>query len=115
MHKTYHHFTNYGLSDSSIDVVLSHTPSPKVKIDKLLEVLCSKTSDVVDSKHDILITAFETAQVSGQKQNIDKAPSITNTKHKIKWTQLGIASYESFVSPVIEDILNIPIVDLHIS
>ena len=60
-HKTYHHFTNDGYSDSNIDVLIqskfTSNGFPNSTEEELNKVLCSKTNILIDSSHDALISS----------------------------------------------------------
>ena len=103
-HPTYHHFI--GNTSSSIDVILQRSPPQIIPQESVTEVLCSKSCANVDSKHDIILSAFclpysETDKPS--QQNVI-APEVTNNKHKIVWSEEGIAAYRNLISPTLVEI-----------
>ena len=111
-HPTYHHFV--GNTSSSIDVILQRNSSFVINQEQTVKVLCSKSDSRVDSKHDIILSSFILPSQPTQKNhdvNI-KAPEITNTKHRIKWSESGIEAYREVISPTLnklqEDWLNPP-------
>ena len=53
-HKTYHHFTGEGSSDSSIDVLLE--PANNINSEKVTGILCLKSNSNIDSHHDIILS-----------------------------------------------------------
>ena len=59
-HPTYHHFMGLGESDSSIDVLLSSKASPdgtpSDTSEYLVEILCCKEHDWLNSHHDAIIS-----------------------------------------------------------
>ena len=104
-HKTYHHFVGNGASDSSIDVIL-HQHSARTKIsENIICIICSKTDDRVDSKHDIIVSQFSLPFIGKPSQDpVETPPQIPNTKHKIVWSDEGILDYRDLIS---DTLLNI--------
>ena len=97
-HKTYHHFTNNGLSDSCIDVLLQ--PATDNSNTEFLEkILCMKTNPLIDSNHDALIStlALTHQETSKSLDNIPVAPKIEHMKHKIVWSTEGIKNYQNLL------------------
>ena len=103
-HHTYHHFMNSGYSDSSIDVLLeSETSSegfPNNNKEKLIKILCKKSNHLVDSSHDVLVSAVSFPRISvpstPMEENIT-ANRVTPTKHRISWSEEGIISYQELL------------------
>ena len=95
-HKTYHHFTNNGLSDSCIDVLLQPEDSDAETLEK---ILCMKTNPLIDSSHDALISNISLAyqDTSDKLNDIPVAPKIEHIKHKIEWSTEGIKNYQDLV------------------
>ena len=96
-HNTYHHFTNAGMSDSSIDVLLykmvTSEGAPNTCIESLLKVLCSKTNSLIDSSHDAIITSVSFPSIPShipKTSNNKTAPMIPNLKYKVNWSDEGI-------------------------
>ena len=103
-HKTYHHFTNDGLSDSCIDVLLfsklTSEGFPNLSHENLIKVICGKTSTHVHSSHDVILSSVSFPQIlfsSPSSGNIS-APRISSTKHKIIWSEEGIHAYQELLS-----------------
>lgn len=97
-HKTYHHFMGNGASDSSIDVILHRNSSLKIS-EKVKTILCSKTDSRVDSKHDIIVTELSLPYTDlPPAKPVETPPSITNTKHRIIWSEEGILKYRELLS-----------------
>ena len=97
-HNTYHHFV--GNISSSIDVILQLSPSKEIPQEKLVNVLCSKTSPNVDSKHDLIVSSFSLPfNPSVEPPETSKAPEVDNLKHKIIWSDAGISSYREILTP----------------
>ena len=97
-HKTYHHFTNNGLSDSCIDVLLQ--PATDNSNTEFLEkILCMKTNSLIDSNHDALISTLTLThqETSKSLDNIPVAPKIEHMKHKIVWSTEGIKNYQNLL------------------
>ena len=93
-HKTYHHFTINGLSDSNIDVILyPEEPSVGSAAEVLNKVICGKTNPLVDSSHDVLISTFPLHFLG--KSDVSAAnvtaPRVQHTIHKVVWSEEGIA------------------------
>ena len=97
-HNTYHHFI--GDISSSIDVILQKTSNPNICQENFVDVMCSKTSANVDSKHDIIISSFNLPSLpSSNPQPISDVPEVPNTKHKIIWSDSGVESYRDLLVP----------------
>ena len=98
-HSTYHHFTNNGLSDSSIDVIMGNDISNEY----LNKVLCGKTNPVIDSSHDAILSTFLIPQMPHVPQTSSNitAPKIEHTKHKVEWSEEGITEYKILLSSVL--------------
>ena len=104
-HHTYHHFVNNGLSDSSIDVLLSPGQTtdgfPHNSPELLSRILCGKTSSIVDSHHDAILSSVTFPKLlSSSDQNSEnvKAPRVINSRHKTIWSEEGIEDYKSMLS-----------------
>ena len=98
-HPTYHHFT--GNISSSIDVVLQRSSLPSIPQEKILKVICSKTSPLVDSKHDVIVSSFSLPFTPFPTPTTDKAPSIPNDKHRIIWSDPGVEHYRELLGPTL--------------
>ena len=103
-HKTYHHFTNNGLSDSSIDVILfsdvTSDGTPSTVTESVSKLLCIKTNANVDSSHDVILSTFllpVKPQVDDSSGNI-REPKIEHSKHMILWSEEGIIQYQKLLS-----------------
>ena len=103
-HRTYHHFTNNGKSDSNIDVIMypevTSDGTPSDVIESVTKLLCSKTNTFVDSSHDVLITTFLLPVQTQLDQVTDNimAPKIQLSRHNIHWTEEGIEDYKDLLS-----------------
>ena len=104
-HNTYHHFVNDGISDSSIDVLLSSRLTsegfPNIIEEHLDKIVCGKLNPLVDSSHDILLSSLIFPAKTGREQpenDLLTAPRIPNTKHKIMWSQEGILAYQNLLA-----------------
>ena len=105
-HKTYHHFTGNGASDSSIDVILVKDSLEDKTHESVLKVICSRDSPNVDSKHDMILSEFS-LQEEPTNDALDPplaAPTVENKKHKIVWSEIGIHNYETLLSPTLEEL-----------
>ena len=92
-HSTYHHFTNNGQSDSNIDVLLNSEFStagfPNLQTESLLKILCSKTSHLIESSHDLLVsslTLLPSLPIITPTGNIS-APRVPSDRQKIVRSQ----------------------------
>ena len=102
-HHTYHHFMNNGLSDSSIDVLLSAEFTcggfPNTHQESLLSVSCGKTCPWVESSHDVIISHLIIPQAISQVSTAGNitAPRIHIEKHKVVWSEEGISDYKNLL------------------
>ena len=73
------------------------------KVDK---VLCSKTCATVDSKHDMIFSSFYLPYVPPPDAPIeDEAPpEVTNTKHRILWSDENIQPYRNLLQPTLSSL-----------
>ena len=96
-HKTYHHFTGDGISDSEIDVILC-TPKAEEYVTK---IICKKEYPFFDSHHDIIISKFLLPQITIPEPNakLIAAPRIALERQKVIWSDEGIADFQNLVSP----------------
>ena len=89
---------NNGLSDSSIDVLLSAEISSSgffnQQFECLLDVLCSKTCPWIDSTHDLIMSSLTMDPVMPPNSSADNitAPRVPTDKHKIIWSTKGISN-----------------------
>ena len=103
-HTTYHHFMNNGLSDSTIDVLLSSKESCDGSVnhsqESLIKILCSKTHACIDSNHDAIISSVSLKAVPLPTPSDDNvtAPRIQHTKHKVVWSEEGVTAYQNLLS-----------------
>ena len=101
-HKTYHHFTNDGNSDSNIDVLIqsefTSNGFPNLSEEKLIKILCSKTNSLIDSSHDALISSvFLPITTTPMLSSTIRANRVSPTKHKIIWSAEGIQAYQELL------------------
>ena len=103
-HNTYHHFTNNGMSDSCIDVIIFSTVNsdgiPSNVTESVCKIICGKTNPTIDSSHDALLTTFSLffqAIPEPTSDNIE-APRVPLTRHKIIWSESGISDYQKLLS-----------------
>ena len=104
-HYTYHHFTNDGQSDSSIDVILASAVTsegfPNQSHETLLKVICGKKNSYIQSSHDAILSyPLLPCSSSPALDNIN-APRIQSTKHKIEWSVEGIQAYQELLLHVL--------------
>ena len=104
-HLTYHHFTNGGLSDSSIDVILSSKLTsegfPNKIQEKLVKVFCGKEDSLIDSSHDAILSCTSFPPIPNLDtidDNLVTAPRVPSSKHKINWSEEGIIAYQELLS-----------------
>ena len=110
-HKTYHHFTGFGISDSNIDVALSTSTSsdgiPSPSSESLLCILCSKEDHrTSNSHHDAIITGIHLNFMESLPKITESndAPTIENTRHKIIWSEENLENYSDLITPVLIDL-----------
>ena len=101
-HPTYHHFTGNGASDSCLDRIFF--PRNFVHPESLDMIICKLNHPLIDSHHDILIstwTLFDEALEDNKAMNIT-APKVDNTRHKVLWSDSGVAAFQELVFPHLE-------------
>ena len=95
---------NNGLSDSTIDVLLSSKESCDGSVnhsqESLIKILCSKTHPCIDSTHDAIISSVSLKSVPLPTPSDDNvtAPRIQHTKHKVVWSEEGVIAYQNLLS-----------------
>ena len=98
-HKTYHHFTGQGKSDSEIDVILYQTDYSASE--KLEQIMCRNEHPGLASHHDII---FSSLYLPPTNSNVvtsapaTTAPRLPNSRVKVHWTEEGTTLYKSAVS-----------------
>ena len=104
-HHTYHHFTNGGLSDSSIDVILGSKLTsegfPNQIQESLLKIICSKTDTNVDSSHDVILTSLIIPPIPSSLPDSSEnivAPRVSLNRHKVLWTNEGKEEYQQLLA-----------------
>ena len=100
-HNTYHHFIGNGRFDSELDVLL-HSNQDFIQ-ECLLSLHCQHHDPRVDSHHDLLVSS---CTIHAALKNVDKsenitAPRVKNNRHKIVWSEDGIALFESIISVIL--------------
>ena len=101
---------NNGLSDSSIDVLLSAEISSSgffnQQFECLLDVLCSKTCPWIDSTHDLIMSSLTMDPVMPPNSSADNitAPRVPTDKHKIIWSTEGISNYQELLQNSLQDL-----------
>ena len=53
LHKTYHHFTGGGLSDSNLDKILFSSCIETAE--KVVDIICKETNPLINSHHDLIV------------------------------------------------------------
>jgi hypothetical protein len=106
-HNTYHHFLGQGASDSELDVLLF---SSKENVhEHLIDLRCQLQDPLIDSHHDVLVSSCtipcQTRRPHQSSQNIS-APRMENKRHKIIWSDEGIAKYKEITSMLLPGIRN---------
>ena len=97
-HPSHHHFTDGGLADSQLDLLLYR--GPPAPAESLTSLTCSLTDTSVNSHHDLIISTFPLArQPILAPQATISAPKIENSRVKIRWSDGALGAYESLVSP----------------
>ena len=104
-HLTNHHFI--GNSSSSIDIVAQIASSSSISpMEELHEILCSKEKPLVASKHDIILTIWHQPNHSFSPPDSHHAPMVPNSRHKIIWSEDGVAKYRKFIQPTLVSLLS---------
>ena len=103
-HKTYHHFMGQGNSDSDLDVLL-HSDHDYV-CEHLAHVRCGQVDQLIDSHHDVLISTCTIPSYTSPsvQPHFHPAPRVENGRHRVAWTDKGIAEYEMIVSRLLPGI-----------
>ena len=97
-HLTYHHFMGNGESDSKLDRIFTTS----LESEMLDAVICRKNDPLIDSHHDVLISRcclLEQNDYSTESHlnYTSSAPRVTNSRHKIMWTDEGVRQYQNLV------------------
>ena len=103
-HRTYHHFI--GNTSSSIVVILQKSIGSSFEPEKVFEVLCSKETVQVDSKHDIIMSGFSLPYLPPPpvKTWDTLPPEVPNTRHKIHWSDDNIQPYRNLLQCTLSDL-----------
>ena len=96
-HPTYHHFVGSGANVSHLDRVLYNLPA---NAENLETVICCKENPLVESHHDVILSVtslpFKTKS-SNDGFTRSTAPKVLNERHRITWSESGIADYQKLV------------------
>ena len=100
-HNTYHHFVGNGRFDSDLDVLL-HSNHDCIQ-ESLLTLHCQHHDPRIDSHHDLLVSS---CTILADLKTVDKsknitAPRVENNRHKIIWSEEGIARFENIISNIL--------------
>ena len=99
-HKTYHHFTGNGSSDSELDKLIFSNDLEHPE--NVTAIICKLDNPAVDSHHDIIISEFHLPRNKANKAtctNNKKAPKVENIRCKVFWSDESIKSYQNIVMP----------------
>ena len=99
-HKTYHHFTGNGSSDSELDKLIFSNDLEHPE--NVTTIICKLDNPAVDSHHDITNSEFHLPRNKANKAtctNNKKAPKVENNRCKVFWSDEGIKSYQNLVMP----------------
>ena len=90
-HKTYHHFTGDGISDSELDVLLQICGAKE----ELVDVICRKHDPAILSLHDIIFSCFQLSSMSSLNHSelTPMAPRVSNDRVKVYWSVEGSETY----------------------
>ena len=94
-----------GSSECDLDVLLFS--NQKNTIELLLHLRCQKEDPIIDSHHDALVSSCTIPclkETGAQQSPLIVAPRLENRRHKIVWSQEGIASYEEITSKLLPEI-----------
>ena len=106
-HNTYHHFTGNGSHDSELDVLLY---SNHVSVEEqLIDLHCQLHDPRIDSHHDLLLSSCTFPSLPSILTKKDKsenvtAPRVDNKRHKIIWSEDGIALFEQITSSLLPEL-----------
>ena len=103
-HKTYHHFTGAGKSDSSLDKIFY---SKSLQFPEIIQKIHCKLSDpAVDSHHDLIVSNWSLPDLPPQEPSDDNvvAPRVPNTRSKVLWSDSGVENFQQYVVPELERI-----------
>ena len=105
-HKTYHHFTGHGSSDSNLDVLLY--PSNIPQAEKVCLILCKHEHPSILSHHDVILSSFKILNTYSHSSGYinDRAPRISIERVRINWTQEGIQRFSFAVTPILRELRN---------
>ena len=98
-HKTYHHFTGNGESDSDLDKLFGSNILEYPEI--IMKIHCKKDDPTIDSHHDLIVSQFNLPKSEitlPDSQNIT-APKVINDRTKVFWTSEGVEHYQHIVAP----------------
>ena len=71
------------------------------------DILCSKSDHRVDSKHDIIVSKFQLPSIPISPQTPpNEPPEVTNTKHRIIWSEEGVSKYRDLLSDTLLSMQN---------
>ena len=103
-HKTYHHFLGGGSFDSNIDVILQSENAPFEET--ITSVYCKHDWPEIDSHHDVIISAVNipTTDDVPPQDDLLTAPKLVQPRHKIVWSEEGIAKYEELAAGLLTDV-----------
>ena len=97
---TYHHFVGNGESDSFLNKIFF--PNDSISSVRFFKHLCKFDEAFIDSFYDILLTKLAIPVHGDVKNNNETnivAPKLPNNRHRILWTDEGIADYQNVVVP----------------
>ena len=96
-HKTYHHFTGGGLSDSNLDKLL-FSSSLKVP-ETVLQIICKLENPLINSHHDLILSSWSLPPAPAETSSSSNitAPRIENQRTKTIWSDTGILNYQELI------------------
>ena len=103
-HKTYHHFTGNGISDSNLDkLIFSKTLKHPESVER---IYCKLEEPAIESHHDMIVSVFHlpAAPVSEASPDNIVAPKVENLRTKVIWSDDGIEKYQNIVVPELQRI-----------
>ena len=103
-HKTYHHFLGGGAFDSNIDIV-SHSKDSTYN-ESVSTIFCKHDYPEIESHHDIIISSvfLPVEELPTPEADLVTAPRMKHTRHKIVWSEDGIARYQEEVAGKLSEI-----------
>lgn len=101
-HKTYHHFVGNGQYDSNIDI-LAFTVAQGVPGEVLGRIICKYDTPGIRYHNDLILSSFYLPAIPLPQKTygLVKAPRISVSRCKIRWTDDGILKYNTILTELL--------------